>query len=149
MTSKLIPRGTRTTFCVLLLIVVCVHARGTRVGHEGDDWLQWSKKERLIYVSGYIAGAVNAYGRGCRVADEINPQQSFKDTEVSTFGRCLEQGPSFKRGAEHYAAQVTMFYEQYPNDRPVYIREIVDLSADNKNKTLEEIDQLYRSKQLK
>jgi hypothetical protein len=109
----------------LLLIVLGKPARGTRVCCEGDAWLKWSDDIRQTYVGAYILGFKKGYGLGCTSAMEMLPPSTQPGVENDPHHRCLQQEPAFPPDTASMKESITQFYQRYPNDRDLYIEEIV------------------------
>jgi hypothetical protein len=73
---------------------------GQRVWHQGDMWLKWSHDARESYVLGYFEGSQGG-------EQSSKPQVLEADT-----------APIVK--------SITDFYTRHPEDRDIYIREVIE-----------------------
>jgi hypothetical protein len=57
---------------------------------------------------------------------------------------CMSKLPLFSKGFDYYVTQITNFYETYPQDRDLPLRQLFAQLADSStNKTLEQIHSWY------
>ena len=145
----------RQGIAILTVVFALIALVGAQDNQAGDDlaqgaiWLRWSKEQRATYVTGYVRGVKKGYASGCRAAEKIRPQQKFKNTELSSFGQCVAQAPSFSRDPSTYQDEVTQFYNSFPKDRELAIDRVLDLLSDRESKSLTEIDKMYHSGSLR
>lgn len=66
---------------MVFALVAAIWAQDKQAGDDlaqGAIWLRWSKEQRTTYVTGYVRGVEKGYANGCRAAEKIRPQQTFK-----------------------------------------------------------------------
>ena len=78
---------------------------GQRGWRQGDMWIKWSHQARGAYVLGYFEGHTAAPGESSghaanRWAGEVN--------------------------VDEVGSSITDFYTRYPEDRDIYIREVIE-----------------------
>ncbi len=129
----------------LVFFAATSHQLSKADGGQGNLWLKWSGQERELFVTGYVTGLIKGYGRGCRTADTLSPQPSFKATENSALGNCVAKGPSFSMSLDAYAQKATEFYQHYPEDRDLKVYSLLDLLSDSEHKSFIQIDEMYRA----
>lgn len=105
--------------CCIVLAVSVFSAKpllGQRAWHQGDTWLKWSQAARESYVLGFLEGST---------ADHEQSRGQSSDPQI------LEVNTS------QMVKSITDFYRRYPEDRDIYIREVIEQLR--KGLTLEQI----------
>lgn len=107
---------------------------------EGEEWLQWSKETQTAYLTGLLLGTQRAFGQGCF---EGLVQVSSPSTQINerALRACLGKTPSFTKDISVYVQRVTQFYELYPKDRALPIRDVFLDFSDEKNRTAAQVHQ--------
>jgi hypothetical protein len=112
------PRRAFLTCSVILTVWILAASplSGQRGWHQGDTWLKWKHDARETYVLGYFEGLTKGHGDACG--------QGTKGWvgEVNT---------------DQLVRSITDFYTEYPEDRDVYIQEVIEQLG--KGLTLEQI----------
>jgi hypothetical protein len=130
-------------FLALISLAPSKNLGGTPVPGEGAWWLKSSGDVRQSYSAAYILGFKKGYGAGCLKGTEVLPPTPGKGPQDNPRHICLQQGPHFPESTASIARQITVFYERYPNDRDIYIQEIIaSLGA---GETLNQIHQRHHS----
>jgi hypothetical protein len=131
-TKKILPS---CSLALTLLLFLANPVDGNRVGHEGEDWLKMNLDMRQAYTTGYSFGFTDGLQNACLgIAKDL--KQSLPGPENDPLQRCLQQGPkSIDMTAT--AKSVTEFYDRYPSDRYLYIRDVI--GALFRGMTLQEI----------
>ncbi len=96
---------------------------GQRPCCEGNLWLKWTKDRRESYVWGYMTGYSHAFWKGCRLAIQARPKGTAAEEANSA---CRAHEPDFSKGTDYWAKQVTDFYKTFPEDRDIYIDEVLE-----------------------
>jgi len=94
--------------CVVIAALVFFSTRpllGQRAWHQGDMWLKWSHDARESYVLGYFEG---------------NTADRAKSHEQNSSPQVLEVDTA------QMVKSITGFYTRYPEDRDIYIREVIE-----------------------
>jgi hypothetical protein len=119
---------------------------------EGKMWIKWDKSQRLGFIRGYNSGLDRGYHNGCLTVYEAASPSSgeldqSKKTNRSTSGlqECMSKQPLFSKEAAHYETQITNFYETYPQDQDLPIRQFFSHLADSSSETLEQIHSWYHT----
>src|SRR4029077_14359154 len=123
-----------------------------RTRGEGKMWTQWDESQRKGFVWGYIWGLERGYHNGCKelssalpspvTIDPLNGPDPLKNPLLE----CMLKTPVFSKGFEYYVTQITTFYETYPQDRDLPLRQLFAQLADSSsNKTLEQIHSWYHT----
>jgi len=104
-----IMTSTRTwaKFAVLLALyaMAALPTFAQRGWHQGDTWLKWTESARESYVFGYFNGYSNRRGQSCE------PAQKEWQKEINT---------------SLVAKKITDYYRRYPEDREIYLSEILE-----------------------
>jgi len=87
-----------------------------RAWHQGDMWLKWSRDARESYVLGYLEGSAS-----------VRTQSREESSSPPLLGVDTSQ----------MVKSITDFYTRYPEDRDIYIREVIEQLQ--KGLTLEQI----------
>ena len=121
-----------------------------RSSGEGKMWLQWDESQRRGFVWGYIWGLERGYQNGCIALADATPSpgkmklQEF-DVSKTPLHLCISKELVFSKEIAFYATQITKFYETYPKDQDLPIRQIFAKFADSSNMTLEQIHSWYHT----
>jgi hypothetical protein len=145
-----------TTSC---LFILCIHLIASpvpvppqntgrvypndRTGDDGKLWLGWDHAKRQGYVLGYVYGQTRGYRDGCLAFEDAARSNSELNLKTSPLQKCMSKEPQYPKDADHYEAQITAFYEQYPTDRNMPLGEIFRLLSDGRANTLDEIHQSF------
>lgn len=100
-----LTRCIMVTACITVAIIASTPLRADRGWRQGDMWLKWNDQARAAYVLGYFEARSQLQGRGCRLA----PDRWAGGVNI-----------------EQVAASVTTFYARYPEDRDIYIWEVIE-----------------------
>jgi hypothetical protein len=92
---------------------------------EGEWWLNSSEDVRQTCVGAYVLGFKKEYGSGCLKATEVLPPNTGTGPENNPRHMCLQQGPNFPESTASITSLITEFYQRYPNDRDLYVEEII------------------------
>lgn len=105
-------------FCIVIaaLVFSAKPLLGQRAWHQGNMWLKWSHEARESYVLGFFEGSTADHGQSREQSS--NPQGLEVDTSQTV-------------------KSITDFYTRYPEDRDIYIREVIEQLR--KGLTLEQI----------
>jgi len=104
---------------------------------QGDWWLKWKPTARETFVFGYTLGYGNGHSNGCFQGTKGWPGRSKLDVANDPTSKCLEQIPDFSKGTDFFVKSITEFYKRYPEDRDIYVAEVLEQLG--KGLTLEEI----------
>jgi hypothetical protein len=124
---RLLPTGRVFSISLIALAVFLIipnPTSGTRVGREGDTWLKWSKDVRLTYGSAYVIAFTAGFNKGCEEGTNgVRPANSGLENEPLL--KCLDKGPHFPTNVP-IAELVTDYYKHFPDDRDLYIAEVIE-----------------------
>ena len=126
--------------CVVVIAVCTFTANptsGQRECCEGEIWLKWNRSQRKGFVDGYAFGFTEGYAGGCREGTRGWPGKIAPGYENDPLFKCSQLAPDFSKGTDFLEKSVTDFYLRYPQDRAIYITEV--LYHVGKGLTLEEI----------
>jgi len=126
--------------CSVALVVWMLAASplsGQRGWHQGDTWLKWNRDSRENFLFGYISGYSTAYGDVCRQVAAEPPEGGKSGYENLPINKCLKGQLDFSKGSDYFVKNITDFYTRYPEDRDIYIYEVVEQLANGL--TLEKI----------
>lgn len=115
-TERPIPAFLVSFIVLSLWILAAIPLSGQRGWHQGDTWLKWKHDARETYLLGYFEGATADHG------------QSGEQNSVPQ---------SLKVNTAQMAQSITDFYTRYPEDRDIYIPEVIEQLR--KGLTLEQI----------
>jgi hypothetical protein len=101
----------------------------TRACCEGDRWLRWSSDTREAYVFAYVLGYSNGFARGCTQAIEAESHSLEGNVKGDAAHACRQKAPDFSKGPTYFAKSITDFYGRYPEDRDIYIDELIQSFA--------------------
>lgn len=115
-------------------------------------WLKWDESQRKGFVLGYSWGLERGYENGCLA---LNVASSASDTIDLSKGpdllknplqECMSKLLPFSKAPEYYETEITKFYETYPQDQDLPLRQLFSQLADSSNnKTLEQIHSWYHT----
>lgn len=103
--SVRLTRCILVTACITVAIIASNPVSADRGWRQGDMWLKWNEQARAAYVLGYFEARSQFEGRGCSLA----PGSWAGGVNI-----------------EQVAASVTTFYARYPEDRDIYIWEVIE-----------------------
>jgi len=89
-------------------------------------WLKWTHDEREGYTFGYALGYSKGYGGGCRQGTKDWPVEVKGNVEDFPLNKCISKELDFSKGSDFLVKAVTDFYTMYPEDRDIYIDEVLD-----------------------
>ena len=123
-----------------------------RTRGEGKIWLEWDQSQRKGFVLGYVWGIDRGFHDGCSALagssstpDAIDPSKG-RDLLDNPLQHCMAKLPTFSKEASYYVAQITKFYETYPQDKDLPLRQLfAQMEDSSNNKTLEQIHSWYRT----
>src|SRR5215469_13986457 len=113
-------------FLLITMILVPTILGGQRACCEGNRWLNWSKDQRESYVWGFMTGFTHAYLEGCREGLKALPTGKSPQVVEVAQDQCYLHQADFSKGTTYWAQEVTDFYKAYPQDRDVYISEVME-----------------------
>jgi hypothetical protein len=122
------------TFALLFLTTSLVRAQ--RGYPEGKSWLKWGNKHREAYVVAFVEGYYDGYANGCSEGTRSASIGSTQSGQQLPYQACIDRKRDLTRGIG-LARIVTQFYRQYPENRNLFIREVLDEIG--KGKSLSEI----------
>jgi hypothetical protein len=117
-----------------------VHFPSARTSKEGDSWIAWDKSQRLSFIDGYIQGNRDGHQNGCGTAEQLIASNAETSNAVNgLLMHCLASKPSFTMSLDHYEGGITTFYQEYPPDREIPIRLVLQFMSDDSRKTPEQM----------
>jgi hypothetical protein len=108
-----------------------------RVCCQGDLWLKWKHGARESYVWGFTEGYTKGQMDGCEQGRKYSRGDIKSSHEDASEHSCPKEEHDFSKGSDYLVRAITDFYTRYPEDRDIYIDEILDLLG--KGQTLEQI----------
>jgi len=116
---------------LLIWIVASAPLAGQRVWHQGDTWMNWNDGSRQAWFMGYGEGYSKARVelRGELVRAEAKAEPSANP--------CGAAALDLSKGSDYFIKEMTEFYKRYPQDRDLYIDEVMEQLA--KGLTFEQI----------
>jgi hypothetical protein len=123
-------------------------------GHgEGKMWLLWDASERVGFVRGYVWGLDRGYRNGCMAYDKASHGSGVETLDLSKpvnllknhLSECVSRRSDFSKEPTYYESQLTKFYETYPQDQDLPIRQLFAQMEDSSNLTLEQIHTWYHT----
>jgi hypothetical protein len=104
---------------------------------EGDMWLKWSQQTRDAFIRGFLFGYTGGYLSGCENGTSQAPTRPQEPGfESFPINKCLEERLDFSKN-QNLSQDVTKFYKSYPENRILFIQEVLELIG--KGWSLEEI----------
>jgi len=123
-----------------------------RARGEGKIWLQWGESQRKGFVLGYVWGIDRGFHNGCSaLAQSSSTPDSIDhskgpDPLDNPLQHCMEKLPTFSKEGSYYVTRITKFYETYPQDQDLPLRQLfAQLEDSSNNKTLEQIHSWYHT----
>lgn len=114
-------------------------------------WTQWEESQRKGFVLGYVWGLDRGFHNGCMALSQVSPppdaeRSKAPDSLENPLQSCMSKLPVFSKGPEYYESEITRFYETYPGDQDLPLRQLFSQLADSSdNKTLEQIHSWYHT----
>jgi hypothetical protein len=138
--------GKQRLVLILLGILLLITTPSQRLGSagvpgEGDWWLKSNEDVRQTYTGAFVLGFGKGYGLGCSNATKNLPPDPGLGLENNPRHECLQQEPNFSVDTALIAKSITEFYQRFPDNRDVYVEEIIVSLAEGQ--TLDEIHQLH------
>ena len=119
---------------------------------EGKTWIHWDESQRKGFVLGYVWGLDRGFHNGCLALSQISPSPSSIDHSKgpdlldNPSQHCMSQLPVYSKALDYYETQITKFYETYPQDQDLPLRQLFSqLEDSSNNKTLEQIHSWYHT----
>lgn len=111
---------------------------------QGDVWIGWSSDHKLGYVQGALEGAYWGYFNACTQASLLVPHSATLQRD------CLAHVPEPHLKAQQYAALMTDFYSNYPQDKALPMHRLLlkllepNMHVDGVHKWLDELIESVR-----
>jgi hypothetical protein len=105
------------------LICFALLARAERDRLEGALWLKWSIEHRDAFVMAYVEGYYDGYSHGCQEGTKPT-SVTVQSESVPPYQECINRKLDLAKGTD-LAEEVTKFYQQYPENRNLFVREIL------------------------
>ncbi len=124
---------------------------------RGDQWLSWSKAERIAFIDGFLTGYSNGSHKACLSANEIfevgeahrlgNDPAARCEARIETYTRyeSSESGPDLSG----YADVITEFYTKHPERRGIPFFYLLQFLSDKQHKTADELSQMASKGELR
>jgi hypothetical protein len=115
---------------LVLLAMWCGGARTAAAERnccEGDTWLKWSQQTRWAYIQAFTEGYASGYLTGCENGiDQVAARPQEPGFENFPINKCLDKKLDFSKSSD-LSRDVTTFYKRYPENRIVFIQEVLEL----------------------
>jgi hypothetical protein len=114
-------------------------------------WLSWQEPQRLGFVWGYVWGYDRGYANGCLAYERASSTSETSDLSKpvdllkNPLQECMSKRSDFSKEPTYYEAQITKFYETYPLDQDLPIRQLFAKLEDSSTMTLEQIRTWYHT----
>ena len=123
------PINRTSATLVLILFTLLGHAQAAWVGEEGGMWLKWNLATRNAYIYAYVAGLFHGFNAGCNSGiDYLSSKRDYKAEEAEDYLKgCTNLSPVklSKIDDAVIANSVTAFYKAYPQQRFLYISDLI------------------------
>ena len=119
---------------LLIWIVASAPLPGQRVWRQGDTWMKWSDSSREAYFMGYGEGYSKSRVELCA---ELTRKAHLEAKTESSENPCGPGDLDLSKGSGYFVKEITEFYKQYPQDRNLYLDEVLEQLA--KGLTIEQI----------
>ena len=127
MSRNLLIRVSPIAAIGLLVVLTWPHSLSSqRACCQGDWWLRWNHDSRETYVYGYTLGFSKGHLDGCEQAVKMFAAAPGTPGDKSPLQKCISSEPDFSKGSDYFVRSVTEFYERYPEDRDLYLNELID-----------------------
>jgi hypothetical protein len=111
-----------------------------RMGGQGSLWLSWTPERRLGFAEGFLWAYQEGFDNACQAYfNATPPDTTTAKFEDSALHKCFVRRPNYTKDPDYYAAQITAYYERYPEDVDLPIRWLFLAFSDQEHKTPEEI----------
>lgn len=108
--------------------------------------MAWDKTQRLAFINGYVQGNRDGHQKGCGRAEQLIASDANASSAVNgLLKRCLASKASFTMSLDHYEESITTFYQEYPPDREIPMRLVLQFMSDDSRKTPEQIHAWFAS----
>jgi hypothetical protein len=133
--------NTHKRIFLTFLLALCTAARVSShpvASADGEKWLKWSDETRNAYIESYTDGFLDGFVRGCDVG-----QQTYSHTRPKGLPgeKCVARAPVFSKHVAYYKDKISEFYRSYPKDLAVPISEVLQGLGDERNLSLQQIDE--------
>jgi hypothetical protein len=119
----------------MIWIVASAPLAGQRGWHQGDTWMKWNDSSRQAWFMGYAEGYTKARVELC---EELFRAEAKAESSANP---CAAGTLDLSKGCDHFTKEMTEFYKRYPQDRDLYLDEVMEQLA--KDLTFEQIHRVF------
>jgi len=132
--------------------------------HKGQEWLVWSRSERVHFIAAYIDGYEEGVHNACAAADgllDLKASRSYdhaKDEIVLPSGVCWKGVAHYSRfkpnssgdpDVSAYTGVITRFYTDHAEYQDIPFEYLMQYLTDEQHKTADELGNMARAGEIR